>query len=97
MTEKDPVESNPPHLRHFATDPTLARQGIGQAIWQRILQDSVAHFGEEPTFDVFSTRTAVPFYASLGFQTNDQMQHVRLGEVDFPIVCMQRKAPLKLK
>jgi len=32
-----------PHLRHFATHPLYARQGVGRAIWDRIWKDWVTY------------------------------------------------------
>jgi len=61
------VDAVVPHLRHFATDPAYARQGIGRALWNRIWRDVRATLGEITAMQVVSTVTAKPFYESLGF------------------------------
>ena len=87
-------DSNPqdtPHLRHFATDPDYARQGIASAIWQRTWQDLCQHFDSQPpTMEVFSTLTAESFYASLGFRAVKEVR-IPLGEgCEFPAILMRR-------
>jgi GNAT superfamily N-acetyltransferase len=54
------------HLRHFATDASAARQGIGRAVFDRCLAEAVADGVRR--FECYATRTAVPFYAALGFR-----------------------------
>mmetsp|Transcript_24864 Transcript_24864/g.40674 ORF Transcript_24864/g.40674 Transcript_24864/m.40674 type:complete len:228 (+) Transcript_24864:69-752(+) len=68
-----------PHLRHFATHPKYARQGIARAIWNKCRHEICkgppqnGHHHQKtnhlPTMEVYSTLTAVAFYASLGFET----------------------------
>jgi len=82
-----------PHLRHFATDPRYARQGIGRALWQRCWE-GICEMGAQTRIEAFSTLTAVPFYESLGFRKVKKME-VCLGcgsdPVDFPSVLMERR------
>ncbi|OZA17820.1 MAG: hypothetical protein B7Y02_02190 [Rhodobacterales bacterium 17-64-5] len=54
-------------VRHVATDPAVARQGVGRALMTRVMED--ARDAGVLWFDCLSTRTAVPFYRSLGFRT----------------------------
>jgi len=80
-----------PHLRHFATDPNCARQGIGKQIWNRSWRDLLEHFGGTPqTMEVLSTLTAETFYSSLGFEKVRDMT-IPFGEnADFPCILMRR-------
>ncbi len=63
-------------VRHVATDPAATRQGIGRrlmaAVFEAARAEGVQHL------DCLSTRTAVPFYASVGFTV--------LGPVEVPII-----------
>lgn len=38
---------NIPHLRHFATNPDMARQGIASEIWKHTWQDLCQHYSRE--------------------------------------------------
>ena len=55
------------HIRHFATDPTAIRQGVGRAILERCLADARAQGFQR--LECFSSLSAVPFYAAFGFRT----------------------------
>lgn len=52
------------HLRHFATDPAFARQGVGRAIFRACAEAAVKSGANR--FQVYSSLNAEPFYASLG-------------------------------
>lgn len=86
-----------PHLRHFATDPDFARQGIASAIWKRTWKDLCDHYKYQqqpypPAMDVYSTLTAESFYASLRFRTVKEIS-IPLGEdCLFPALLMKREA-----
>jgi GNAT superfamily N-acetyltransferase len=54
------------HVRHVATDPNAVRQGVGRALMTRVIED--AQGSGVAWLDCLSTRTAVPFYAALGFR-----------------------------
>ncbi len=54
------------HVRHVATDPDAVRLGIGRALMSRVMED--ARGLGILWLDCLSTRTAVPFYAALGFK-----------------------------
>jgi GNAT superfamily N-acetyltransferase len=54
------------HVRHVATDPDAVRLGIGRALMTRVIED--ARGSGMAWLDCLSTRTAVPFYAALGFK-----------------------------
>ncbi|KAL7526378.1 hypothetical protein ACHAXR_001463 [Thalassiosira sp. AJA248-18] len=87
-----PENTKQPHLRHFATDPRYARQGIGRAVWERTWEDICREVGPQTRLEVFSTVTAVPFYESLGFTTIECME-MCLGAsapIEFPCVLMER-------
>jgi GNAT superfamily N-acetyltransferase len=54
------------HVRHVATDPDVVRRGVGRALMGRVIRD--AREAGMMRLDCLSTRTAVPFYQSLGFR-----------------------------
>ncbi|SMY08566.1 GNAT family N-acetyltransferase [Flavimaricola marinus] len=63
------------NIRHVVTDHSRVRQGIGRALMAHTLASARS---EGMTWmHCVSTRTAVPFYASLGFTA--------MGEVSIPI------------
>ena len=63
------------HVRHVATDPMALRQGVARAVMQAVFD---AALGAGVTrMECLSTRTAVPFYAAIGFRV--------LGSVDVPL------------
>ena len=63
------------HIRHVATDPDVTRQGIGRRLMAAVFDAAQAEGVR--VFDCLSTRTAVPFYISVGFKV--------VGPVDVPI------------
>ena len=69
------VAADQGHVRHVATDPDAVRQGIGRQLMQAVLADA-AQAGVR-RMECLSTRTAVPFYAALGFRV--------VGETDVPL------------
>ena len=85
---------NPPHLRHFGTDPKQIRRGIGRAIWDQIQKDLKAdpELSEGTELEVFSTLTAESFYASLGFITVEHTTVALSGNCMFPCILMRRPA-----
>ena len=85
-------DANLPHLRHFATHPDWIRKGIARAIWDCCRTDWENEGGGMPsTLEVYSTLTAAPFYASLGFRNVREME-IPLGEgaCRFPCILMKR-------
>ncbi len=75
------------HLRHFAVDPDSTRSGIGRAIFDACLNDA----GSETTFECYATRTAVPFYAALGFRPIGDIDIPMEADLAFPSIRMIRK------
>ncbi len=75
------------HVRHVVTRAGLVRRGIGRALMERAMDQALDRGIRR--LNCLSTRTAVPFYAALGFS--------RLGAVDvalrpgivFPAVRME--------
>jgi GNAT superfamily N-acetyltransferase len=93
----DPPKTRPqlvPHLRHFAVHPDYARMGIASAIWQRTYREIQNQFASEnlpfPTLEVYSTLTAEPFYASLGFVTVQRVEIELVKASVFPCILMRR-------
>jgi GNAT superfamily N-acetyltransferase len=63
------------HVRHVVTRAGRVRQGIGRALMGRVMAQAAG--AGVRRMDCLSTRTAVAFYASLGFTA--------LGPVDVPL------------
>lgn len=79
----DPVRG---HVRHVATDPDAARQGLGRMVMTRVMAD--AREAGAQWLDCLSTRTAVPFYVALGFRSV-QPEELSLGPgIGFPVLRM---------
>ena len=75
------------HIRHVATDPDATRQGIGR----RLMAAVFAAAGAEGVrhFDCLSTRTAVPFYAAMGFTVVGPVEVPITQGMAFPAVRMR--------
>ncbi|GFE65619.1 GNAT family N-acetyltransferase [Litoreibacter roseus] len=74
------------HIRHVVTDPDHIRRGIGTRLMVHTLQ--VARTYGVTRMMCQATRTAVPFYRSVGFEVlRDILVPLRPG-IDFPAVEM---------
>lgn len=84
------VEGNVAHIRHVATDPDALRRGVARAILVRVFQAA----GEAGVagYDCLSTRTAVPFYAAMGFAVVGPVEITLAPGIAFPAVRMRRGA-----
>lgn len=82
------AEGNVAHIRHVATDPEALRRGVGRAILARVFQAA----GEVGVagYDCLSTRTAVPFYAAMGFRPVAEVEVPLAPGIGFPAVRMRR-------
>ena len=80
------AQSRVGHVRHVATDPDVVRQGVGRRLMERVMQDA-REAGVE-VMDCAATRTAVPFYAAMGFRVVGEMVVALAPGVDFPAVRM---------
>jgi len=75
------------HVRHVVCDHRRVRQGIGRQLMRHILAE--ARRAGVGRLDCLSTRTAVPFYAAMGFATIGPVE-VRLRPgILFPAVRLQ--------
>jgi GNAT superfamily N-acetyltransferase len=82
------VEAGTAHIRHLATDPDALRRGIGRALMQRIFKAAGAEGVQR--YDSLSTRTAVPFYAAMGFRAVAEVEVPLAAGVGFPAIRMVR-------
>jgi GNAT superfamily N-acetyltransferase len=79
------------HVRHVATDDRALRRGIGRAILAQAFAS--AREAGVTTLACLSTRTAVPFYAALGFRPTAPGTEVAISlapGISFPAVAMIR-------
>ena len=74
------------HVRHVATDPDVVRQGVGRALMTRVIED--AQGAGMAWLDCLSTRTAVPFYAALGFRPLHHTDITLAPGIVFPAIRM---------
>ena len=74
------------HVRHVATDPDHLRQGIGRALMETVMEH--ARGAGMARLECLSTRTAVPFYAALGFEARGEVEIALRPGIGFPAVAM---------
>lgn len=77
-------------VRHLATDPDALRRGVARAILWRVFARAAA--AGVTGFECLSTRTAVPFYASVGFAVVGPVTVPLRAGIVFPAVRMVRAA-----
>jgi GNAT superfamily N-acetyltransferase len=83
--DREPGRAN---VRHVVTDDRAVRQGIGRAILEHAFAQ--ARGAGMTWMHCTATRTAVPFYAALGFMVLGEVM-VPLGPgIEFPAVEMRR-------
>lgn len=80
------------HVRHVATDPDAVRQGVGRKLMRETVADA-ARAGVR-RMECLSTRTAVPFYAALGFRIVGPTEVPLQPGIVFPAVRMIAELPL---
>jgi len=75
------------HVRHVATDPDALRRGVGRALMRHVT--GAARAEGVRRLDCLSTRTAVAFYAALGFEALGEVTVALAPGVVFPAVRMR--------
>ena len=76
------------NVRHLVTDASALRQGVARAIMNHSF--NMALIAGATWMHCLATRTAVPFYAALGFETLGEIS-VSMGPgVTFPAIEMRR-------
>ena len=73
-------------IRHLVTHASRLREGIGTAILGRVIDQ--AREAGVARLDCLATRTAVPFYESLGFRGLGEVEVPRRPGIAFPAVRM---------
>ncbi len=76
------------HIRHLVVDDREQRRGIARRIVTRCAAQARA--GGAAVLECWSTRTAVPFYAALGFETCGPLIVPLRAGIVFPSVRMIR-------
>lgn len=79
------------HIRHVVTDPSQTRRGHARAILSQALDQARA--AGMTRMECLSTRTAVPFYRSMGFGVLGPVDVALPGGVMFPAVAMAQGGP----
>jgi N-acetylglutamate synthase-like GNAT family acetyltransferase len=77
------------HVRHFATDPTEIRQGIGGTLLAHCINE--ARRNSVHTLHCYSTFYAEPFYQAAGFKTIKSIEFALSPGVTLPSLWMMRK------
>lgn len=75
-------------VRHLVVDWRRQRLGIGRRLMMGIFAE--AQLQGICRFEARATRTAVPFYAAMGFETVGHAVATLRPGIDFPIVVMRR-------
>lgn len=75
------------HIRHVATAPEVVRRGVGRALLERIRTTAGAEGIR--AFECLATRNAVPFYASVGFRAEGEVEMALQPGITFPAVLMR--------
>lgn len=75
------------HLRHFATDPGRARQGIGRSVFERCA--SVAAERGARRFQSFASLNAEPFYRRMGLVPLETIEVSMGPTTTIPVVLME--------
>jgi N-acetylglutamate synthase-like GNAT family acetyltransferase len=83
--------SNVGNVRHVATDPGVTGRGIGRALLGKVMED--AGKNGMGALECLSTRTAVPFYSSLGFRTIGPVEVPLAPGIVFPAIRMRTELP----
>ncbi|HEX9857045.1 MAG TPA: GNAT family N-acetyltransferase [Paracoccaceae bacterium] len=75
------------HVRHVVTDADRQREGIGRGLMEHVLAQARA--AGILRLDCLATRTAVPFYAALGFRVLGTVEVPLRPGIGFPAVRME--------
>jgi GNAT superfamily N-acetyltransferase len=76
------------HIRHVVTHPRAVRQGLARSLMERSF--AAARNSGVRWMMCQSTRTAEPFYASMGFQRRGEIEIMLRPGIGFPAVEMIR-------
>ena len=75
-------------VRHLATDPDALRQGVGRRVLGWVLSAARAEGARRIVAE--ATRTAAPFYAAMGFETQGEAEVALAPGIGFAVVRMGR-------
>lgn len=76
------------HIRHVVTDDRATRRGVGRRLLNHIIATATAQGLRR--LRCFSTLTAEPFYAALGFTKTADISIPLAPGIDFPAIDMER-------
>lgn len=85
---RDRMRADKGHIRHVVSDDRALRRGVGRAILYLVTE--TARQSGVVEFVCASTRTAVPFYAAMGFEREADMDIPLAPGIHFPAVRMRR-------
>ena len=89
--EGQPASAAIGHVRHLATDPDALRRGVARAVMQAVF--AAAREAGVTRMECLSTRSAVPFYAAMGFASIRSIDVPLRPGIVFPAVQMVRDLP----
>ena len=83
--KSDPILA---HIRHVVTDDRALRRGVGRRLMAHSFDMARAHGATR--MECWATRTAVPFYTSMGFEQIGPIDVPLADGITFPSVRMMR-------
>lgn len=76
------------HIRHVVTDHRRVRQGIGRKLMEHVIRHAQGSGMRQ--LHCQSTRTAVPFYTTVGFVAQGEIDIPLRPGISFPAIFMTR-------
>ena len=83
------TEAGLAHIRHFATDPSWTRRGVGRALYDRC--EIAARLVGVRAFECYSSLNAEAFYSALGFRRVREFSVELKSDLVLPAVLMFRE------
>ncbi|MEQ3711548.1 GNAT family N-acetyltransferase [Tateyamaria sp.] len=85
---RDAKDQSLGHIRHVVSDDRALRRGVGRALMEHCF--AVARSAGVIRMECWATRTAVPFYKAVSFETIGPIDVTLAGGIVFPSIKMMR-------
>ncbi len=85
---RDAKDQSLGHIRHVVSDDRALRRGVGRALMERSF--AIARTAGITRMECWATRTAMPFYKAVGFETIGSIDVTLAGGIVFPSIKMMR-------